>query len=626
MLNTLEDLQQLSKRCELHRNRHQSRIAVCAGGGCSASGAQQVYESIRAELERRDLLNTVDQTFSEDACSGITPLGTGCQGFCEKGPLVRLEPSGTLYTEVSTDDAEAIVDSLLSGTPVSRLLYLDPTEKRSYEKEASIPFYKLQSRITLRNCGSIAPDDIREYLAKGGYQGWANALERTPDRVVQEVLDSNLRGRGGGGFPAGKKWSIAAGTDAEQKYLICNADEGDPGAFMDRSLMEGDPHRLLEGMLIAGYGIGATVGYIYVRAEYPLAVDRLRHAIEEAESLGLLGTDILGSGFSFSLRIKEGAGAFVCGEESALIASIEGRRGMPKPKPPFPAVSGLFNMPTVINNVETLANIPDILQHGSAWFRSLGSSASPGTKTFALSGDVENTGLVEIPMGTTLRELVYAIGGGVRSNADFKAVQIGGPSGGCLTAEHLDLPLDFDSLQSAGAMIGSGGLVVMDEATCIVEVARFFMNFTQLESCGKCVPCREGTRRMLEILQKIVEGRGTTEDLDHLEEIGSAVRIGSLCGLGKTAPNPVLSTLQYFRDEYLSHVVDRRCPSGVCKGLRRFVINEPLCKGCSRCAKACPVDAISGTIREPYLIDQDKCIKCGACKDVCNFDAVEEVA
>ncbi len=626
MMKTIEQLQDLMSRCKKQRAAHKMRLEICAGGGCTASGALQVAAALEAELEKRDLRTVVDSIYSEDGCGGTAAVGTGCQGFCEKGPLVRVQPAEILYTHVTTDDAAAIVDSLFNDTVVERLLYENPTTKQRIAKESHIPFYKLQEKITLRNCGRIAPDEVREYLATGGYQGLIKALQLGPEGTVREVLQSNLRGRGGGGFPAGRKWSIAAGVEADQKYIICNADEGDPGAFMDRSVMEGDPHRLLEGMIIAGLAIGASIGYIYVRAEYPLAIDRLEAAIAEAEALGLLGKNILGTGFSFQLRIKEGAGAFVCGEESALISSIEGRRGMPKPKPPFPAVSGLFGKPTVINNVETLANIPDILQFGHEWFCSLGTEASPGTKTFALSGDIENTGLVEVPMGTTLRQLVFDIGGGIRGGEQFKAVQIGGPSGGCLTETHLDLPVDFDSLQSVGAMVGSGGLVVMDSSTCIVEVARFFMNFTQMESCGKCVPCREGTRRMLEILQKIVEGRGSIEDLDHLQEIGAAVRIGSLCGLGKTAPNPILSTMNYFRKEYLSHVVDKRCPAGVCKGLRRYVIDEQGCKGCSRCAKACPVDAISGTIRQPYIIDQDKCIKCGACKDVCNFDAVEEVA
>ncbi len=626
MMQSVEQLQSLISRCEKQRKAHKMRLEICSGGGCTASGALQVAAALEAELDERNLRTMIESVYTDDGCGGSVAVGTGCQGFCEKGPLVRVQPGSVLYTHVTPDDAVDIVDGLVNHTIVERLLYRNPTTKKSITKESDVPFYKLQEKITLRNCGYIAPDEVNEYLATGGYQGLIKALQMGPEAAIAEVLQSNLRGRGGGGFPAGRKWSIAAGVSADQKYIICNADEGDPGAFMDRSVMEGDPHRLLEGMMIAGFAIGASVGYIYVRAEYPLAIDRLEAAIAEAEALGLLGKNILGSGFSFNLRIKEGAGAFVCGEESALISSIEGRRGMPKPKPPFPAVSGLFGKPTVINNVETLANIPDILHYGHQWFRSLGTDASPGTKTFALSGDVENTGLVEVPMGTSLRQLVFDIGGGIRGGQPFKAVQIGGPSGGCLTEAHLDLPVDFDSLQSVGAMVGSGGLVVMDANTCIVEVARFFMNFTQMESCGKCVPCREGTRRMLEILQKIVEGRGSIEDLDHLQEIGAAVRIGSLCGLGKTAPNPVLSTMELFRKEYLSHVVDKRCPAGVCKGLRRYLIDEQACKGCSRCAKACPVDAISGTIRQPYTIDQDSCIKCGACKDVCNFDAVEEVA
>lgn len=624
MIRNLEQLKIVKKEYNEALGKQTSSVLLCAGTGCMASGAQEVFDALNTELQSKDLLVTVDYLL-EDGCSGITTVTTGCHGFCEMGPLVRVEPSGVLYTKVKPEDAKDIVEATVNNQIVERLLYHHPNTDEVFKREKDIPFYKHQTRIALANCGEIDPEDIRHYIAQDGYQGLEKALRMSPDEVVQMINDSNLRGRGGGGFPAGRKWAIAAAEKTDKKYIICNGDEGDPGAFMDRSVMEGDPHRIIEAMAIAGYAIGSDEGYIYVRAEYPLAVQRLHTAIKEATEQGLLGKNIFGSGFNFELKIKEGAGAFVCGEESALIASIEGERGMPRPKPPFPAVAGLWGKPTIINNVETLANIPDILRKGVDWFKSLGVANSPGTKTFALTGEVANTGLIEVPMGATMREVVFEIGGGVRQNKKFKAVQIGGPSGGCLVEEHFDLPLDFDSLQAAGAMIGSGGLVVMDENTCIVEIARFFMNFTQNESCGKCVLCREGTRRMLEILQKIVEGRGTVEDLDLLEELGGSVKVGSLCGLGKTAPNPVLTTMQYFRDEYLAHVVDKRCPAGVCQGLKRYVIIEEECKGCSRCARVCPVNAITGEIKKPYKIDQEKCIKCGACVDSCKFNAIVEV-
>lgn len=533
-----------------------------------------------------------------------------------------------MYCKVKAEDVDEIVErTLLQGERIDRLFYTDPVTHERYVRQDDIPFYARQTRLTLGNCGHIAPDDINDYLANGGYTALAKALlEMTPEEVIDEMIASGLRGRGGGGFPTGLKWKLTRQQPSPVKYVVCNGDEGDPGAFMDRSVMEGDPHRLLEGMIIAGYAIGAQHGVIYVRAEYPLAVARLRTSVKQAREHGLLGSNILGSGYSFDIEIKEGAGAFVCGEESALLASVEGRRGMPMPKPPFPAESGLWGQPTLINNVETLATVPVIIAQGHEKYSRLGVERSPGTKTFALTGDVVNTGLIEIPMGMTLREVIFGIGGGIRNGKRFKAVQIGGPSGGCLTEEHLDLTLDYDALQAAGAMIGSGGLVVMDEDTCMVEVARFFMSFTQNESCGKCVLCREGTRRMLEILTKIVEGQGTPEDIDLLEELAVTVKDGSLCGLGKTAPNPVLTTLRYFRDEYRAHVEDGRCPAGVCQAFRQYRIIVELCRGCGLCARVCPVNAISGERKKPYRIDPNVCIRCGACLEACRLKAIEEVA
>ncbi len=612
------------KQAALKREKH--RVLICAGTGCVANGSLKVYEELCKAVADQGLAIAVDLE-AEDHHEGVAIKKSGCHGFCEKGPLLRIEPEGILYVGVRPEDAADIATALAKGEVVEGLLYRQPNTEEIFAREEDIPFYRQQKRIALADCGVIDPENIWEYIARDGYAAVAKALtEMSPEDVCDEVVESGLRGRGGGGFPAGRKWALTRQAPGEQKYVICNGDEGDPGAFMDRSLMEGDPHRIIEGMIVAGYAIGANKGYVYMRAEYPLAVQRMLKAIDDARTQGLLGEDILGSGFDFDITVKEGAGAFVCGEESALIASIEGKRGMPRPKPPFPAQSGLWECPTLINNVETFANIPPIIFQGAKWFRELGSETSPGTKTFAITGEVANTGLIEVPMGKTLREIVFDIGGGLRNNGEFKAVQIGGPSGGCLTADHLDLPLDFDSLRAVGAMIGSGGLVVMDQNTCIVEVARFFMNFTQNESCGKCVLCREGTRRMLDILQKIVDGEGKLSDLDDLVEIGEAVQEGSLCGLGKTAPNPVLTTMKYFKDEYLAHVVEHRCPAGVCQGLKSFTINAELCKGCSRCARVCPVGAISGKIKEPYVIDQETCIKCGACKETCRFDAVEEVA
>lgn len=624
MIDSGQKLKELRKQWQDAYRKEQNRILVCAGTGCVANGSLKIYDALIKELSTRGSYIAVELIFEEES-KGTTVVKSGCHGFCEMGPLVRLEPSGVLYTKVKPEDAPEIVSALLEGKgPVERLLYKHPVSNACYDRENSIPFYSKQQRNALENCGSIDPVEIREYIAKDGYEALNKALAMKPEEICKEILDSGLRGRGGGGFLTGKKWEFTRIAKGEKKYVICNGDEGDPGAFMDRSLMEGDPFKILEGMAIAGYAVGSDEGYIYVRAEYPLAVERLKQAIKIAESYGMLGENILGTGFNFKIKIKEGAGAFVCGEETALIASIEGQRGMPRPKPPFPAQAGLWGKPTLINNVETFANITKIILNGAAWFSNIGTPKSAGTKTFALTGQVANTGLIEIPMGTTLREVVYEIGGGIRGGKEFKAVQIGGPSGGCLTKEHLDLPLDYDSLLSVGAMVGSGGLVVMDENTCMVEVARFFMNFTQNESCGKCVPCREGTKRLLEILQRAVDGQGKPEDVEILQDLAMAIKDGSLCGLGKTAPNPVLTMLKYFKDEYLAHVIYKRCPAGVCKGLAKYSIDPNLCKGCTKCSRVCPVGAISGKVKEPFVIDQEKCIKCGACIAACPFQAIKE--
>jgi len=592
------------------------RVLVCAGTGCVANGSLNVIEKFRELGADVSTLTDYDK---------MTIVPTGCHGFCEQGVLVIIPDKHVTYVKVKETDVVEIYEShVKNNQPVERLLYTDPATKQHVHKNEEINFYAKQTRTALANCGKINAECIEEAIAVRGYEALANIIASgNPDAVIDEIEKSGLRGRGGGGFPTGRKWRFTAANKGGKSYVVCNGDEGDPGAFMDRSIMEGDPHKLIEGMAIAAYAIGADEGYIYVRAEYPLAIKRLRKAIADAEAKNYLGKNIMGSDFSFDLHIKEGAGAFVCGEETALIASIEGERGMPRPKPPFPANKGLFGRPTLINNVETLANIPVIMLNGADWFAKMGTETSKGTKTFALTGDVNNTGLIEVPMGTTLREIVFDIGGGMRDGKKFKAVQIGGPSGGCLTEEHLDIPMDYDNLIRAGAMVGSGGLVVMSDKTCIVEVARFFMNFTQNESCGKCVPCREGTKNMLAILQKIVDGKGTMEDLDTLEKLAVNVKEGSLCGLGKTAPNPVLSTLKYFRDEYIAHIKDKKCPAGVCSSMTSYVIDPEKCKGCSKCARNCPVGAISGEIKSPFTIDQEKCIKCGACVSNCPFKAIE---
>jgi NADH:ubiquinone oxidoreductase subunit F (NADH-binding)/(2Fe-2S) ferredoxin/NAD-dependent dihydropyrimidine dehydrogenase PreA subunit len=556
----------------------------------------------------------------------ILVVQTGCHGMCELGPIVVVYPEGTFYTRVQPEDAKTIVEEhLYKGRVVEKLLYKPSEKMESVKHYNELPFYAKQNRIALRNCGYINPDNIEEYIARDGYQALAKVLlEMTPDDVISEIKTSGLRGRGGGGFPTGMKWEFCKKSVSDKKYTICNADEGDPGAFMDRSLLEGDPHSVLEGMAIGAYAMGADEGYIYCRAEYPLAIKRLKAAIAQAESYGLLGRNIMGTNFSFELHIKEGAGAFVCGEETALMASIEGERGMPRPRPPFPANKGLWGKPSNINNVETWANINPIILKGGDWYASMGTEKSKGTKVFALTGKVKNTGLVEVPMGITIREIIYDLAGGIINDKKFKAAQIGGPSGGCLTEEHLDLPVSYESLTGAGAIMGSGGLVIMDEETCMVDVAKFFLEFTQSESCGKCVPCREGTKQMLLTLQRITSGKGTMEDLDTLEELAVMVKECSLCGLGQTAPNPVLTTLRYFRDEYEAHIRDKKCPAKACSALIQYLVNPDICRKCGLCAKNCPVNCISGDRQTPYVIDQSKCIKCGTCLEVCPFKAIRK--
>ncbi len=589
-----------------------SHVLVCSGTGCTSSGSQRILAAFDRELKETGLSDE------------IKVIKTGCFGLCALGPVVVVYPEGAFYSQVKSEDVPEIVEEhLLKGRIVKRLLYEETVKEDAVQSLDETGFYKKQLRVALKNCGVIDPENINEYIAYDGYMALAKVLtEMTPDDVIRTVTDSGLRGRGGGGFPTGRKWSFAAAQPKGQKYVCCNADEGDPGAFMDRSVLEGDPHVVIEAMAIAGYAIGANQGYVYVRAEYPIAVKRLQIAIDQARENGLLGKDILGTGFDFDLDIRLGAGAFVCGEETALLTSIEGHRGEPRPRPPFPAVSGLFGKPTVLNNVETYANIPQIILQGADWFCRIGTEKSKGTKVFALGGKINNTGLVEVPMGTTLRDIVFEIGGGIPNGKQFKAAQTGGPSGGCIPSEHLDIPVDYDNLISIGSMMGSGGLIVMDEDTCMVDIAKFFLEFTVDESCGKCTPCRIGTKRLHELLEKITDGKATMEDLDKLETLCYHIKENALCGLGQTAPNPVLSTLKYFRDEYVAHIVDKTCPAGVCKALLNIVILPEKCRGCTVCAKACPTGAISGTVKEPHVIDQSKCVKCGVCMEKCRFGAI----
>lgn len=592
-----------------------AQILVCGGTGCALEGSMDIANQFKIELKKNRIENEVEV------------IRTGCLGLCELGPIVIIYPEGTFYSKVTTKDVGEIVEEhLINGKVVKRLAYFESLDDYGVISLNKAGFYKRQHRIALKNCGLIDPENINEYLAVDGYR----ALEKVLSTLsAMEVLDSlkksGLRGRGGGGFPTGLKWEFTAKQNSKEKYIICNADEGDPGAFMDRSILEGDPHSVLEAMTIGGYAIGANKGFIYVRAEYPLAVERLNIAIKQAKEYGLLGENILDSGYNFNIEIRLGAGAFVCGEETALMNSIEGKRGMPSPKPPFPAVSGLWGKPTVINNVETYANIPQIILKGDEWFSSLGTEKSKGTKVFALGGKITNAGLIEVPMGITLREVIYDIGGGIPNGKHFKSVQTGGPSGGCITTENLDTPIDYDSLTALGSMMGSGGMIVLDEDNCMVDVARFYLDFIKDESCGKCTPCRIGTKRMLEILENITAGKGTLEDLDSLENLAKQIKSVSLCGLGQTAPNPVLSTLKYFKDEYIAHVVDKKCPAGVCSALVEYGINSEKCRGCSLCARQCPVNAISGQIRHAYNIDQMRCIKCGACINKCPFKAIEKI-
>ncbi len=591
---------------------YRSHVLVCGGTGCTSSGSQRIRDRLEKEIAANGLSEEV----------GV--VKTGCFGLCALGPIMIVYPEGTFYSMVQEDDIPEIVsEHLLKGRVVTRLLYDETTKTDKIIPLNETNFYKKQHRVALRNCGVINPENIEEYIGTGGYEALGIVLtEKTPEDVIQILLDSGLRGRGGAGFPTGLKWKFAAANEADQKYVCCNADEGDPGAFMDRSILEGDPHAVLEAMAIAGYAIGASQGYIYVRAEYPIAVKRLEIAISQAREYGLLGKDIFDSGFDFDIELRLGAGAFVCGEETALMTSIEGNRGEPRPRPPFPALKGLFQKPTILNNVETFANIPQIIVNGPEWFASMGTENSKGTKVFALGGKIHNTGLVEVPMGTTLREIVEEIGGGIPNGKKFKAAQTGGPSGGCIPAEHLDVPIDYDNLKKIGSMMGSGGLIIMDEDTCMVDIAKFFLEFTVDESCGKCTPCRIGTRRMLEILEKITKGQATMEDLDKLEELCYHLQSSSLCALGQTAPNPVLSTLRYFRDEYIAHIVDKKCPAGVCKDLLQYKIDPDKCKGCTLCARTCPADAIIGSVREVHMIDSEKCLKCGACIEKCRFGAI----
>lgn len=592
---------------------YRAHVLVCGGTGCSSSNSEKIRERFEELLKKYE----IDQE--------VKIVKTGCFGLCEAGPIVIVYPEGAFYSQISVDDVDRITEEhLLKGRIVTDLLYKEAVEEDKIRAIDEVSFYKKQKRVALRNCGLINPEEIEEYIAFDGYQALAKVLtEMTPDEVIEEIKKSGLRGRGGGGFPTGLKWSFTAKAQGDQKYVVCNADEGDPGAFMDRSILEGDPNVIIEAMEIAGYAIGANQGYVYIRAEYPIAVKRLQIAIDQAKEKGLLGENIFGTGFSFDLEIRLGAGAFVCGEETALINSIEGKRGMPRPKPPFPANSGVWDKPTLLNNVETLANIPQIILKGAEWFAETGTEKSKGTKVFALGGKINNTGLLEIPMGTTLREIIYEIGGGIPNGKAFKAVQTGGPSGGCIPASHIDTPIDYDNLIELGSMMGSGGMIVMDEDNCMVDIARFFLDFTVDESCGKCTPCREGTKRMLELLDKITEGKGEIEDIDRLEKLAMNIKATALCGLGQTAPNPVLSTLRHFRHEYEAHVIDKKCPAGVCKELLQYKINPDLCKKCGICAKKCPANCITGEKgKVTYVIDTSACIKCGTCIEACPFKAI----
>jgi len=588
-----------------------SHVLICAGTGCVSSKSPKILERFEEEISKHNL---------NDA---VKIVKTGCFGFCEAGPIVVVYPEGTFYSHIKVEDVEIITEEhLLNGNVVKDLVFKDAIKENEILPISEVGFYKKQKRMALKNCGLLNPEDINEYIALDGYKALGKVLtEMTPDGVIDEVKASGLRGRGGGGFPTGLKWDFTAKAEGSEKYVACNADEGDPGAFMDRSVLEGDPHSIIEAMAIAAYGVGAELGYVYIRAEYPIAVERLEIAIKQAREVGLLGKDILGTGFNFDMEIRLGAGAFVCGEETALINSIEGKRGMPRPRPPFPAHKGIWNKPTLLNNVETLANIPQIILQGAQWFADIGTEKSKGTKVFALGGKINNTGLLEVPMGTTVREVIFEVGGGIPNGKAFKAVQTGGPSGGCIPADYLDTPIDYDNLIELGSMMGSGGMIVMDEDNCMVDIARFFLDFTVDESCGKCTPCREGTKRMLEILNKITSGQGEMSDIDTLESLATTIKSASLCGLGQTAPNPILSTLKYFRSEYEAHVNEKRCPAGACKALLTYFITDG-CRGCSLCAKVCPVDAISGVRKSKYTINTDTCIKCGACMEKCPFDAI----